>query len=50
MNKQHQYTPTNRVINWVTRFLGALAVSLLFAMMALTFVDVCGRYFFNTPV
>ncbi len=34
----------------MTRFLGILAVTLLFAMMALTFVDVCGRYFFDLPV
>jgi len=31
---------------WV---LGVLASLVLFAMMALTFVDVVGRYFFNTP-
>jgi len=34
----------------VARFLGGLAATLLFAMMVLTFVDVWGRYFFNTPV
>jgi TRAP-type C4-dicarboxylate transport system permease small subunit len=30
--------------------LGAVAGSLLFAMMALTFVDVVLRYFFNAPI
>lgn len=34
----------------MTRFLGGLAVVLLFAMMVLTFVDVVGRYFFDFPV
>ena len=34
----------------MTRLLGGLAVVLLFAMMALTFVDVVGRYFFNAPI
>ena len=35
---------------WLRRGLGGLAASLLFFMMALTFVDVIGRYLFNTPV
>jgi len=34
----------------MARFLGGLAVTLLFAMMVLTFVDVLGRYFFNAPI
>ncbi|SLN28908.1 TRAP transporter small permease [Oceanibacterium hippocampi] len=35
---------------WLNRILGGLAAVILFAMMVLTFVDVIGRYFFNTPV
>jgi hypothetical protein len=35
---------------WLRRGLGGLASALLFFMMALTFVDVVGRYLFNTPV
>lgn len=50
MTTQSQNLTWGRVILWVTRFLGGLAVVLLFAMMVLTFVDVWGRYFFNTPV
>ena len=35
---------------WLLRPLAWLGAALLFAMMALTFVDVVGRYFFNAPV
>ncbi len=35
---------------WLRRGLGGLASTLLFFMMALTFVDVIGRYLFDTPV
>ena len=35
---------------WLRRGLGGCAALLLFFMMALTFVDVIGRYLFNTPV
>jgi TRAP-type C4-dicarboxylate transport system permease small subunit len=40
----------DRVVQWATRLLGLGAAVLLFAMMVLTFVDVWGRYFFNSPV
>lgn len=30
--------------------LGAVAAAILFGMMAVTAVDVCGRYFFNSPL
>jgi len=40
----------NRAVLWMSRLLGGLAVTLLFAMMVLTFIDVVGRYFFNFPV
>ena len=40
----------DRVVHWATRLLGLGAAVLLFAMMVLTFVDVWGRYFFNSPV
>jgi len=35
---------------WLRLGLGGFAALLLFFMMALTFVDVIGRYFFNAPV
>ena len=38
------------VQRWLQRGLGGLAATLLFFMMALTFVDVIGRYLFNMPV
>lgn len=34
----------------MARLLGGMAVLFLFAMMLLTFIDVWGRYFFNSPV
>jgi TRAP-type C4-dicarboxylate transport system permease small subunit len=40
----------NRGVLWMSRLLGGVAVTLLFAMMILTFIDVVGRYFFNFPV
>jgi TRAP-type C4-dicarboxylate transport system permease small subunit len=40
----------NAVQRWLHRGLGGLAALLLFFMMLLTFVDVVGRYLFNTPV
>ncbi|MFT5113630.1 MAG: TRAP-type C4-dicarboxylate transport system permease small subunit [Parasphingorhabdus sp.] len=36
--------------NWLRRVLGGFGAALLFFMMALTFVDVLGRYFFDAPV
>lgn len=36
-----------KILYWL---LGGLSALLLFCMMALTFVDVLGRYFFNAPV
>jgi len=36
--------------SWLDRVLGAAAALLLFGMMALTTVDVIGRYRFNLPV
>jgi TRAP-type C4-dicarboxylate transport system permease small subunit len=35
---------------WLRHGLGGFAAALLFFMMLLTFVDVIGRYLFNTPV
>lgn len=35
---------------WLLRPLAWLGAALVFAMMALTFVDVVGRYLFNAPV
>jgi TRAP-type C4-dicarboxylate transport system permease small subunit len=40
----------DRLSHWLSRSLGILAALVLFAMMALTFVDVIGRYWFDTPV
>ena len=40
----------DRVVLWTTRTLSVLAALLLFSMMVLTFVDVWGRYIFNSPV
>lgn len=43
--------PTDsRIVLWAVRLLGVMGTALLFAMMALTFVDVWGRYVFNAPV
>ncbi len=39
-----------RVVNLATRMLGIVGAILLFAMMALTFVDVWGRYIFDSPI
>src|SRR5215510_10146204 len=36
--------------SWLDRALGAAAAVLLFGLMALTTVDVVGRYFFNRPL
>ena len=35
---------------WTLRLLGAIAAICLFGMMALTFVNVIARYFFNSPI
>jgi TRAP-type C4-dicarboxylate transport system permease small subunit len=39
-----------RLTRWIEAGLGLAAALLLFAMMALTFVDVVGRYLFNRSV
>lgn len=39
-----------RIVQWAVRLLGVMGAVLLFAMMALTFVDVWGRYVFSAPV
>lgn len=39
-----------RLAKWLDGLLGLFAALLLFAMMALTFADVLGRYAFNSPV
>ena len=39
-----------RVVNMATRMLGVIGAVLLFSMMMLTFVDVWGRYIFNSPI
>jgi len=45
------FRPTGSAVQrWLQRGLGGLAATLLFFMMMLTFVDVIGRYLFNTPV
>jgi TRAP-type transport system small permease protein len=41
---------TSLLDRWLLRPLAWLGAALVFAMMALTFVDVVGRYFFNAPV
>jgi TRAP-type C4-dicarboxylate transport system permease small subunit len=40
----------NALERWLLRPLAWLGAALVFAMMALTFVDVVGRYVFNAPV
>src|SRR5690348_10576888 len=35
---------------WALRFLGPIAAICLFAMMALTFINVVARYFFDSPI
>lgn len=42
--------PQTGGVRFMTRTLGVLVAILLFVMMTLTFVDVIGRYFFNSPV
>jgi TRAP-type C4-dicarboxylate transport system permease small subunit len=39
-----------RLAKWLDGLLGLFAATLLFAMMALTFVDVLGRYLLSSPV
>ena len=39
-----------REIDWVIRFLEIVAALTLFSLMAITCVDVVGRYFFNSPL
>ena len=46
----HRGKASDRVVLWTTRALSLLAALLLISMMALTFVDVWGRYIFNSPV
>ncbi|HET9043518.1 MAG TPA: TRAP transporter small permease [Burkholderiales bacterium] len=41
---------TSLLDRWLLRPLAWLGAALVFAMMALTFVDVVGRYVFNAPV
>jgi TRAP-type C4-dicarboxylate transport system permease small subunit len=41
---------TSLLDRWLLRPLAWLGAALVFAMMALTFVDVVGRYFLNAPV
>lgn len=41
---------TSEAGSWLDRALGAAAAILLFGLMALTTVDVIGRYFFNRPL
>ncbi len=42
--------PGGLVGKYLYWLLGGLSAVLLFCMMALTFVDVIGRYFFNAPI
>lgn len=42
--------PRSAVARTAYIVLGAVVGSLIFAMMAVTFVDVVGRYFFNSPL
>ena len=42
--------PGARPPNWITRFLTIVSAMLLFTMMAITFADVIGRYFFDAPI
>jgi len=46
----HSPTKLGRAVNVMVRLLGGFAAVLLFSMMMLTFVDVIGRYFLNTPI
>ena len=39
-----------REIDWTVRFLEIVAALTLFTLMAITCVDVAGRYFFNSPL
>lgn len=42
--------PSVRPANWITRSLTLVSAILLFGMMAITFADVIGRYFFNASI
>lgn len=46
----HDSARLPRFVERLVRVLNAIMAAVLFAMMALTVVDVCGRYFFNRPV
>lgn len=54
MNDNKSSRATNvmdiRVAYWVTRILSGIAAIVLFALMAMTCVDVFGRYLFNAPL
>ena len=39
-----------RLALWVSRFISSLAAMVLFSMVAVTCIDVIGRYFFNAPL
>lgn len=43
-------TWVGRPVSWLDGLLRLLAAALMFLMMALTFVDVVGRYVFNSPL
>ena len=43
-------TGSARPVPWIYRALMVMAAIFMFAMAALTFVDVIGRYFFSAPV
>ena len=54
MNKRTEIigdkTTSNAAANWLRRLTDGTSSLFLFIMMAMTCVDVAGRYFFNSPL
>ncbi len=48
--EQVSVTRTSTAITWISRFMAGVAAIFLGVMMMVAVVDVCGRYFFNSPL
>jgi TRAP-type transport system small permease protein len=40
----------NQLVVWISRIMAGVAAVVLFAMMMIAVIDVCGRFFFNKPM
>jgi TRAP-type C4-dicarboxylate transport system permease small subunit len=41
---------SNTVVVWISKVMAGVAAVTLFVMMMIAVVDVCGRFFFNSPI